>query len=271
MAFALTNTERGLYSARGVRPEIVWRKWEVEEKVRETDDVVLFRVKRTDDRPVRTSLPGQYVTVQMTMPDGTHQPRQYSLTRADDGEHRQFAVKRVHGGGKPDGEVSNLLHDTVDVGDVLTMSLPFGDVVLDDSGRPLVFASAGIGITPMAGMLSHLVAAGSHFDVMVLHADLSEESFALRRQVLDDVRALSHATMHVWYEQGADGSLPVDGRFAGTMDVSGVDLPGDATYYLCGPLPFMQAIRSTLLDRGVAAHDIQYEVFGPDLWQADAD
>jgi nitric oxide dioxygenase len=107
--------------------------------------------------------------------------------------------------------------------------------------------------------------------VMVLHADLNEESFALRRQVLDDVRALSHATMHVWYEQGADGSLPVDGRFAGTMDVSGVDLPGDATYYLCGPLPFMQAIRSTLLDRGVAAHDIQYEVFGPDLWQADAD
>jgi nitric oxide dioxygenase len=271
MAFALTNTERGLYSARGVRPEIVWRKWEVEEKVRETDDVVLFRVKRTDDRPVRTSLPGQYVTVQMTMPDGTHQPRQYSLTRADDGEHRQFAVKRVHGGGKPDGEVSNLLHDTVDVGDVLTMSLPFGDVVLDDSGRPLVFASAGIGITPMAGMLSHLVAAGSHFDVMVLHADLSEESFALRRQVLDDVRALSHATMHVWYEQGADGSLPVDGRFAGTMDVSGVDLPGDATYYLCGPLPFMQTIRGALLNRGVAAHDIQYEVFGPDLWQADAD
>jgi nitric oxide dioxygenase len=271
MAFALSNTERGLYSARGVRPEIVWRQWEVEEKVRETDDVVLMRVKRTDDRPVRTSLPGQYVTVQMVMPDGTHQPRQYSLTRADDGEHRQFAVKRVRGGGKPDGEVSNLLHDTIDVGDVLTLSLPFGDVVLDDSGRPLVFASAGIGITPMAGMLSHLVVAGSHVDVTVLHADLNEESFALRRQVLDDVRALPHATMYVWYEQGADGALPVDGRFAGTMDISEIDLPADATYYLCGPLPFMQAIRSALLDREVAARDIQYEVFGPDLWQADAD
>jgi nitric oxide dioxygenase len=271
MAFALTNTERGLYSARGVRPEVVWRQWEVEEVVRETDDVRTFRVKRTDDRPVRTSLPGQYVTVQMVMPDGTRQPRQYSLTRADDGEHRQFAVKRVHGGGKPDGEVSNLLHDTVGVGDVLTLSLPFGDVVLDDSGCPLVFASAGIGIAPMAGMLSHLVAAGSHVDVTVLHADLNEESFALRRQVLDDVRALTNATLHVWYEQGAHGSLPVDGRFAGTMDVSRVDVPVDASYAICGPLPFMQAIRGALLDRGVAARDIQYEVFGPDLWQADAD
>jgi nitric oxide dioxygenase len=270
MAFALVNTERGLYSARGVRPEIVWRNWQVTEKVPETDDVVTFRVKRVDDRPVRTSLPGQYVSIQMSMPDGTRQPRQYSLSRADDGEHRQFSVKRVRGGDRPDGEVSNLLHDTVDVGDVVTLSLPFGDVVLDDSGRPLVFCSAGIGVSPMAGMLSHLVVAGSHFDVRVLHADLDEESFALRRQVLDDVRALPRATLQVWYEQG-DGSLPVDARHAGTMDLSEVELPEGAAYYLCGPLPFMQAIRTALLRRGVPQQDIQYEVFGPDLWQADAE
>ena len=47
------------------------------------------------------------------------------------------------------------------------------------------------------------------------------------------------------------------------------DLPADAVYYLCGPVPFMQAVRSRLIDRGVAPRDIQYEVFGPDLWQAD--
>jgi len=76
---------------------------------------VTFVVKRVDDRLVKTSLPGQYVTVKMLMPDGLHQPRQYSLTRADDGEHRQFSVKRVHGGGKPNGEVSTLLHDEVDI------------------------------------------------------------------------------------------------------------------------------------------------------------
>jgi nitric oxide dioxygenase len=31
----------------------------------------------------------------------------------------------------------------------------------------------------------------------------------------------------------------------------------------------MQAVRSALIDRNVPARDIQYEVFGPDLWQAD--
>ena len=268
MAYALINQERGLYSARGVRPETVWRPWQVEHKITETDDVVTFVVNRIDDRLVKTSLPGQYVTVLMLMPDGVRQPRQYSLTRADDGEHRQFSVKRVHGGDKPDGEVSNLLHDTVDVGDVVTMSLPFGDVVLDD-WRPAVFASAGIGIAPMAGMLSHLASARSGLDVTLLHADLDESSWALSRQVLDDVRALPNGSVHAWFERGAECSLPVDGAHGGLMDLGQVDLPDNAVYYLCGPLPFMQAVRSALIERGVAPRDIQYEVFGPDLWQAD--
>jgi len=269
MANTLINQERGLYSARGVRPETVWREWEVAEKVQETDDVLTFRMRRTDDRIVKTSLPGQYVTVQVPMPDGVRQPRQYSLTRADDGEHRQFSVKRVRGGGKPDGEVSNLLCDSIGVGDRLTMSLPFGDVVLDDSGRPVVFASAGIGITPMAGMLSHLAAAGSHLPITLLHADVDEASFALRHQVLEDLATLTGGSAHVWYERGAESSLPSVEAHAGVMHLDDVKLPDDATYYLCGPLPFMQAVRSSLIDRGVSARDIQYEVFGPDLWQAD--
>jgi nitric oxide dioxygenase len=230
--------------------------------------VVSFRLRRVDDRLVKPSLPGQYVTVQVPMPDGVRQPRQYSLTRADDGEHRQFAVKRVRGGSKPDGEVSNYLCDSVHVGDVLTVSTPFGDVVLDDS-RPVVFLSAGIGVTPMAGMLDHLVTAGSRLPVTVLHADVDEESFPLRWQVMDAVRSLPEGRMHVWYERGAQSGLPVHGVQQGVMDVRSVDLPTGAIHYLCGPLPFMQGVRSALVDRGVPPRDIQYEVFGPDLWQAD--
>ena len=271
MANALINQERGLYSARGVRAETVWRQWRVQRKIHETADVVTFVVARIDDRLVRTSLPGQYVTVLMQMPDGMRQPRQYSLTRADDGEHRQFSVKRVRGDGKPDGEVSTLLCDSVQIGDVLTMSLPFGDVVLDDSGRPVVFASAGIGITPMAGMLSHLVAAGSGLPIMLLHADVGEGTFALRRQVVSDVLALGNASIFLWYEESGGSNEPVNDVFTGTMDLSQVKLPDNAFYYLCGPIPFLQAVRSTLIERGVAPRDIQYEVFGPDLWQADLD
>ena len=271
MANALINQERGLYSARGVKPQTVWRDWAVEKKIPESPDVMTFVFKRIDDRLVKTSLPGQYVTVQMPMPDGVRQPRQFSLTRADDGQHRQISIKRVCGAGKPDGEVSTLMCDTLQVGDVVTMSLPYGDVVLDDSGRPVVFASAGVGITPMAGMLSHLAAAGSGLQIMVLHADEHEGTVALRRQVVSDVLTLPNASLHVWYANGTASHEPVDGVHAGLMNLADVTLPDNAWYYLCGPIPFMQAVRSALIERGVPPADIQYEVFGPDLWQADLD
>ncbi|MCW2134094.1 globin domain-containing protein [Arthrobacter sp. VKM Ac-2550] len=270
MANMLINKERGLYDAVHLKPDEVWRTWRVAERIQETPDVVTLVVERTDEREVKPSLPGQYVTVKALMPDGVHQPRQYSLTRADDGQHRQFSVKRVHeGGGKPDGEVSTLLHNEVQVGDEVVLSAPFGDVVLEYSDRPIVFASAGIGITPMAGMLSHLVQSGSQRTVELLHADHSEETFALHGQVAADLAKLPFASMATWYEKPNERTQSVEGVKVGYMDLTDTELPADAEYYLCGPLVFMKVVRSALIARGVPARDIQYEVFGPDLWLAD--
>ncbi|WP_157006788.1 globin domain-containing protein [Agromyces laixinhei] len=269
MANTLINLERGLYDSVGVAPDTIWRTWRLAERIQETDDVVTFVVERTDDRDILPSLPGQYVSLQMPMPDGTRQPRQYSLTRADDGHHRRFAVKQVVGAGNPDGEVSNLLHTTVKVGDEVVLSAPFGDVVLDTTDRPVVLASAGIGVTPMAGILSHLAKSGSGREVMFLHAGTSPDSFALRSQVQEDLAALQQADMVTWYERGPDSGRDAGDERAGFMDLTDVGVPADAVYYLCGPLPFMQAVRQQLLGMGVAPRDIQYEIFGPDLWQAD--
>jgi nitric oxide dioxygenase len=247
MANMLINKERGLYNAVRLSPDTIWRTWKVAERIQETDDVATFVVERVDEREVKPSLPGQYVTLKMRMPDAIHPPRQYSLTRADDGQRRQFSVKRVHGLDTPDGEVSNLLHDTVGVGDEVVLSAPFGDVVLEYSDRPLVLASAGIGITPMAGMLSHLVKSGSQRQVMFLHAANSPDSFALRSQVSEDLQKLSDASLVTWYAEQSDSTQVADGELVGFMDVTAVELPLDAEYYLCGPLVFMQSVRSALI------------------------
>ncbi|MHA7241472.1 globin domain-containing protein [Arthrobacter sp. TMS1-12-1] len=269
MANVLINQERVMYAAVGLASETIWRSWRVVEKIRETEDVVTFVVERIDEREVKPSLPGQYVTLKALMPDGVHQPRQYSLTRADDGQHRQFSVKRIHGLTTPDGEVSNLLHSSVNVGDEVVLSVPFGDVVLTPGDRPIVFASAGIGITPMAGMISHLVQSTSPRQVLLLHADDSAGSFALQDQVRADLAQLSNASLVTWFLEPPTSQQQADNVFTGFMDLDGVELPADAQYYLCGPLAFMQAVRSSLIARGVPAQDIQYEVFGPDLWLAD--
>ena len=52
---------------------------------------------------------------------------------------------------------------------------------------------------------------------------------------------------------------------AGLLNLTDVSLPEAAIFYLCGPLPFMTAVRSALLERGVAAHDIQFSGGGIEL------
>lgn len=165
-------------------------------------------------------------------------------------------------GATPPGEVSNLLHDTVREGDELTLSAPFGDLRLEDGDGPVVLASAGIGCTPITAMLHHLAETGSQRRLLLLHADRSERTHALRGEAEELVGRLPGAERVFFYEDGSGGAAARAGR----MDLDGVDVPSDATVYLCGPLPFMREVRGGFLRAGVPASAVCYEVFGPDLW-----
>ncbi|MEV5327241.1 globin domain-containing protein [Nonomuraea sp. NPDC052634] len=256
MAGALIAQEARIYAAAGARNGDTWRQWRVVARREETPHVASFLLRPLGDAPVPPARPGQYVSVRVRMPDGVHQLRQYTLSSA--GELRRITVKRVTG--DPAGEVSTLLHETVRPGDELTLSAPFGDVTLDDGDAPLVLASAGIGATPIVAMLQHLAATGSDRRVLLLHADRSPAEHALR----EDMANLADDRIF-WYERGA--AAP---DRDGLMDLSDVEIPEGAIAYLCGPLPFMRDVRGQLLKAGVAARDIKYEVFGPDLWLAAA-
>ncbi|NUW34742.1 hemin transporter [Nonomuraea sp. SMC257] len=253
MAGALIAMEARIYAEAGARDGDTWRSWRVVARREETSDAVSFLLRPADDGPLPPARPGQYVSVRVRMPDGVHQLRQYTLSGAGD-RLRRITVKRVDG--DPAGEVSTLLHTTVRAGDELTLSAPFGDVTLEDGDAPLVLVSAGIGCTPVVAMLDHLAATGSGRRVLVLHADRSPAAHALR----DDMLRLA-AERVFWYESGA-----VAPDRAGLMDLDGVEIPAGAVVYLCGPVPFMRDMRARLLRAGVAARDIHYEVFGPDLW-----
>lgn len=49
------------------------------------------------------------------------------------------------------------------------------------------------------------------------------------------------------------------------MDLSAIDLLEDVQVFTRGPLPFMRLVRQSLVERGVPAEKIRYEVSGPDL------
>lgn len=267
MANALIALEERLYAEQRVVAGDVWREWTVTARVAETADCTTFRIAPADGAPAPAHRPGQYVSVQVELPDGARQIRQYSLITSPGSAVRAITVKRVHGpaAAGPDGEVSNHLHARVRTGDTLRVSAPYGDLVLADPAAPVLLASAGIGCTPMLSMLEHLADTGHTAPVTVLHADRSPADHPLR----GDHRALTHklpdASARFWYEESAE---PGDGE--GRMDLSAVPLAPGTRAYLCGPLPFMRAVREQLITKGLPAADIHYEVFGPDLWLASA-
>ncbi|WP_406290850.1 globin domain-containing protein [Streptomyces sp. NBC_00209] len=265
MANALIAIEERLYAEQGVVAGDVWRAWEVVSRTEETDDVARFRIRPADGSPAPAFRPGQYVSVQVELPDGARQIRQYSLSSAPGSALRSITVKRVHGNDAPDGEVSRHLHARVRAGDRLRVSAPYGDLVLKSDEAPLLLASAGIGCTPILSMLEHLAESERRAPVTVVHGDRSPAGHALRTDHLALTAKLHDAAAHFWYENPEDGH-PADRT--GLVDLSGLAVLPGTHAYLCGPLPFMRSVRTQLLAKGVPASDIHYEVFGPDLWLA---
>lgn len=257
MQRVLINFEKGLYDDLGVEAGDVFRAAHVVSREERGDDVAVFSVKLDDETPV-SYLPGQYISVRQTMLDGAGQLRQYSLVGGKEGV-LTFAVRRVDASEDlPAGEVSTQLWEKVQPGDAIEISLPAGDLVLDTkSDDPVVLISAGIGATPMIGMLDALVAADSKRDVVVLHADRAEAADALRAERDNAVAALANARQQVWYEPDL-------------MDLTDVDLPEGAQYYLCGGNGFLQAVRKQLADRGVDRSNVHFELFSPNDWLLDA-
>jgi nitric oxide dioxygenase len=263
-ATQLIAEEARLYQQAGVDPARPVRPYRVVRRIEETDNVVSLVLEPADGGELPQIAPGQYVSVFADLPDGNRQPRQYTVSSTAMGTRLQITVQRVKGtNGAPDGQVSSFLHDQVAVGDLLDVSAPAGDFVVQSSDAPLLLASAGAGITTVLPIVELIARTQPQRKVIVAHADRTAQDHALRDTVLHVGRQIDDFTAYTWYES-VD---PADHRSKqGLMNLSEVPLPDDLQVFTCGPLPFMRHLRSTLLARGVPASRIRYEVFGPDLW-----
>ena len=263
-ATQLVAEESRLYQQAGIDPAHPLRVYRVVRRIEETAGVVSLVLSPADGEPLPTIAPGQYVSVFVDLPDGSRQPRQYTVSSTASETRLQITVSRVTGvAGAPDGRVSSYLHDVVRPGDLLDVSNPAGDFIVESSSRPLLLVSAGAGITTVLPIVEHLARTQPQRRVIVAHADRTQHDHALRQTVLHAGRQLDDFTSHVWYETVDDDDHQSQ---QGLMDLSDVPLPDDVAVFTCGPLPFMRHVRASLLARGVPASEIRYEVFGPDLW-----
>ncbi len=266
MATELVAREARLYQERDWQAGQDWPRLEVVARETASTDTVAITLKPTASAPLPAFVPGQYLSVAIPVPEaGLTQVRQYSLSDAPSDDAWRITVKRVAAGDStPAGVVSNRLHDAIRVGDTLRVGPPAGDFQLRDGDHPVILISAGVGITPMVAMLRHLARTRPERPVIFAYATQDDHRYPHPQEVEASLAALDDGRYHLWLETPATDDARA---LAGRMDLGLLKgLPDDGDFYLCGPLPFMQAQRHWLIDAGIPRERIHYEVFGPDLF-----
>ncbi|WP_347549498.1 NO-inducible flavohemoprotein [Pseudalkalibacillus hwajinpoensis] len=267
IAGVFIEVEQEMYTEAATQPG-GWeneRNFVVDRKVKESDVITSFYLVPSDGKAIAPFKSGQYISVTVDIPndDFTH-IRQYSLSDAPGKPYYRISVKKETNPSKPDGVVSNYLHEHIDAGDRLKITAPAGDFYLKDDSSPVVLLSGGVGITPMLSMLKSSL--NQNRKTTFIHAALNGKVHAFH----DEIIGLDHPSLdyYVCYETPTNKDRE-DGLFnrEGYIEKDWLDetlpMDPDTHYYFCGPLPFMRAIKESLTKLGVKEEKIHFEFFGP--------
>lgn len=253
--------------------------------------IIRYRFRPKDGKPTPDFEAGKYTTiwapVQGEGPYGTftEQPRHYTLALPRKTEDANTSMSITV---KKQGLVSSLL-EVANIGTEWELSAPYGVFVmsgveqlwLTPQNTPIVFISAGVGVTPVLAMLENIyvtrpaswlhVAQDGHIHV---YRDRLREIAAVREGELQ---------RRVWYSNPRDEDGPpgietetdpakfnmARYHYRGRMNI--LDAPFDqeilhlanevTQYFMCGPVGFMDAMSDALIKLGVDKKRIHSEVF----------
>ncbi|MBM4199695.1 MAG: 2Fe-2S iron-sulfur cluster binding domain-containing protein [Gammaproteobacteria bacterium] len=227
----------------------------------ETPDTRTFRC--VSDSPMLFCYqPGQFVTLLLEI-EGCEVRRSYSLSSSPSRPHLlELTVKRI-----PGGLVSNWLCDHIRIDDVLRVQGPAGRFsCFGTAARKLLFVGAGSGITPIMSMCRWIVDTAADVDVKVLASFRTREDILFHRELewlSTRHRSFQVALTLTGERAGAAGWTGLTGRIsAGMLSLVAPDFH-DRHVFLCGPEPFMDAVRVLLRDVDFDFSSLHAESFGP--------
>ncbi|MGH1338679.1 MAG: FAD-binding oxidoreductase [Aureispira sp.] len=231
--------------------------------VQESTTIKSFYLKRKDGTILPKYFPGQFVAVQIQS-EGKRLSRNYTLSDAPNKDYYRLTIKR-----EALGVVSRYFHDDCKVGSILELSDPMGKFHLDTSStKPVVLLSGGVGITPMMSMLEFISTASTSQKVHFIHSSLYQtvQPFANRLSVLKQQNSnLTCTIFHTSPLETEEVEKDYDYRGVVNKAILAETLETQSDYFLCGPIPFMEAMYMHLTNLGVSSSAIHYEFFGEEV------
>ncbi|HSU70523.1 MAG TPA: 1,2-phenylacetyl-CoA epoxidase subunit PaaE [Micrococcaceae bacterium] len=233
-------------------------------------------------------LPGQYVALRTTLPDGNGKEQQIRRSYSICAEPVQFpdgsseirvAIKRDLG-----GLFSTWANAELKAGDVLEVMSPEGAFisrhgrqrnVMNSMNHPeelagaagnFVAIAAGSGITPVIAIVRTLLAANpdTRFDLIYANKAAMDVMFLEELADLKDKYPARLALHHVLSREQRIAPLMtgrIDAEKLRTLLSSAIHAEDIDEWFLCGPFELVQLCRDALAERGVDAAKIRFELF----------
>lgn len=206
---------------------------------------------------------GQYITLKMQL-KGEEVRRSYSLCSSPYGEKElRVAIKEVAG-----GKVSTFINRELKVGDTMEVMTPMGNFTTPLSGskaKNYVLFAGGSGITPMMSILKSVLYVEKQSKITLLYANKNEDSVIFRNEIGTLVSNNPNLTVVHILDQPANkvsdlqtGIVTVEKALALIENFGGINAD---EYFICGPGPMMENVKSALEKLKIAKEKVHIEYF----------
>lgn len=248
-------------------------KLSVKEIQKETKDAVsvVFNIPQ-DLQEKFKFIPGQYVTIKKTL-NGKEVRRAYSICSSIQSNLVKVGVKEAE-----NGYFSKYIVNDLNVGDELEVSIPEGrfDLMPNNTHKKnyLAFA-AGSGITPILSMIQSVLETETKSNFVLVYGNKSLDDVMFKSEI-DQLASNfpNNFSVHYVYSKYEENDT-----LFGRIDTSVLnfilnnkckDIKFD-DYFLCGPEPMINLIKSNLLEKNIAEKNIHFELFSTSIEDKEGD
>ena len=187
--------------------------------------------------------PGQFAFVTLHEDEGPH-PYTISSSWTGDG-HITVIIKAR-------GDYTSTLSERLRIGDVVKLEGPYGKFNFQGAQKRQIWVGAGIGITPFIGRMKALAAAPDGKSIDLFHPTAIYDGHAIGLMASDAEAA--GVRLHVLWSQR-------DGQLNAARLTEQVPEWRDADVWFCGPAPFGQSLKKSLVAMGFPEARFHQELF----------
>lgn len=231
---------------------------------RETDDCVTITFSVPENlKAVFAFTQGQSLTVR-THINGQELRRNYSICSSPLDGVLRVAVKKVAG-----GLFSTWANEQLTPGDVLEVMPPVGRFYtpLDPTQQKHYVAfAAGSGITPILSIIKTTLQTEPDSTFTLVYGNRNTASIIFKEELeaLKNRYLCRFRVYHILSREGTDAPLNngrIDREKTAFLCDKLIDLRTSHEYFLCGPEEMIFSVRGVLMERGVDARNIHFELF----------